>query len=89
MPLVDYFGTILSKRPDDWDGSLPQFKALPGDEYQVPTLIARDGVHPSYPKRYVDDYSDEALRHSGYILRNYLTLMTYAEVIEKVLEPPR
>src|SRR6266850_5335715 len=36
LPLIDYFSEILKRRPDDWDGSLPQFKALPGDEYQVP-----------------------------------------------------
>jgi lysophospholipase L1-like esterase len=52
LPLIDYFGEILTRRPDDWDGSLPQFKASPGDEYQVLTLIARDGVHPSNPKQH-------------------------------------
>ena len=87
VPLVDYFGEILKRRPDDWDGSLPQFKSLPGDEYQVPTLIARDGVHPSNPKPFANDFSDEALRSNGYGLRNFLTLMAYAEVITKVLRP--
>jgi hypothetical protein len=86
IPLVDYFGEILQRRPDDWDGALPKFKGLSGDEYQVPTLIARDGVHPSNPKQFAGDYSDEALRSNGYGLRNFLTLMTYAEVIEKVLQ---
>jgi lysophospholipase L1-like esterase len=84
VPLEDYFEEVLKRRPKDWDGSLAQFKDAPGDEYQVPTLISRDGVHPSNPKKY-RDYSAESLRSNGYILRNSLTLLTYAEVIEKVL----
>jgi lysophospholipase L1-like esterase len=84
VPLIDYFEEILNRRPRDWDGSLPQFKGLPGDEYQVPTLVARDGVHPSNPSRFVNDFSEEGLRTNGFSLRNYLTLVAYAEVIEKV-----
>jgi hypothetical protein len=53
----------------------------------VPTLIARDGVHPSYPKKHQNDFSEESLRNSGYTLRNYLTLLKYAEVIDLVLKP--
>jgi len=85
VPLIDYFAEILKRRPDDWDGTMPQFKSSPGDEYQVPTLIARDGVHPSNPKPYANDFSDEGLRHDGFALRNYLTLTAYAGAIEKVL----
>lgn len=87
LPLVDYSAQILQRRPEDWDGSLPQFKDLPGGDYEVPTLIARDGVHPSNPKLWVNDYSEEGLRHNGYTLRNYLTLLAYADVIEQVLQP--
>jgi len=89
VPLSDSFGEIIKRRPDDWDGALPKFKELPGDEYQVPTLIARDGVHPSNPKPFADDYAEQALRNSGYGLRNFLTLMAYAEVINKVLQPSK
>ncbi len=85
VPLVDYFQEVLKRRPDDWDGSLAKFKDAAGDEYQVPTLIARDGVHPSNPRKY-QDYSEESLRSNGYVLRNYLTLRSYAEVIERVLQ---
>jgi hypothetical protein len=85
VPLIDYLAEILKRRPDDWDGSLPQFKAALGDEYQVPTLIARDGVHPSNPKQYSNTYSETALRQNGFSLRNYLTLLSYGEVIENVL----
>jgi hypothetical protein len=87
VPLVDYFGEIFKRRPEDWDGALPKFKGLPGDEYQVSTLVARDGVHPSNPKQFAGDFSDEALRSSGYGLRNFLTMMAYAAVIEKILQP--
>src|SRR5262249_39911013 len=73
VPLVDYQAEILKRRPDDWDGALPKFKDASGDGYQVPTLIARDGVHPSNPAKY-KDYSEESLKHNGYVLRNYLTL---------------
>jgi len=86
VPLINYFAEILKRRPEDWDGSMAQFKGRPGDEYQVPTLIARDGVHPSNPSRYANDFSEEALRTNGFSLRNYLTLLAYAEVIEKVLQ---
>ena len=89
IPLVDYFDEAMKRRPQDWDGSLAQFKDLPGDEYQVPTLIARDGVHPSNPSRFVNDFSEEALRTNGFSLRNYLTLLAYADVIEKVLRRPK
>ena len=85
VPLIDYCAEILKRRPKDWNGALPQFKGLPGDEYQVPTLIARDGVHPSNPKQYANDFSDEGLNHNGFALRNFLTMTAYAGVIEQVL----
>ena len=85
LPVIDYAAAILHRRPDDWDGALPQFKSAPGDEYQVPTLIARDGVHPSNPSKWANDFSAEGLKHNGYALRNSLTLLTYAELVERVL----
>ncbi|MGQ9574838.1 MAG: SGNH/GDSL hydrolase family protein [Thermoguttaceae bacterium] len=89
VPLCDYHAEILKRRPDDWDGTLEKFKHLPGDEYNVPTLISRDGVHPSNPRKYAGDYSAEALRCSGYGLRSYLALLKYAEVIREVLAPKK
>jgi lysophospholipase L1-like esterase len=86
VPLIDYQAEILKRRPDDWDGALPQFKDVKGSEYEVPTLIARDGVHPSNPRVY-QDYSAASLRCNGYALRNYLTLQQYAAVIRQVLHP--
>src|SRR5262249_32884505 len=84
VPVVDYFAEVLKRRPDDWDGALPKFKDAPGGEYEVPTLIARDGVHPSNPKKY-QTYDEEGLKNNGYVLRNFLVLRAYDEVIGKVL----
>ena len=42
-------------------------------------------MHPSQPEEYRNDYSEDALNHSGFSLRNYLALMKYAEVIDTVL----
>jgi hypothetical protein len=80
VPLVDYHAEILGRRPDDWDGATDSFRGY--RDYDVPTLLSRDGVHPSAPKRFSDDYSDEALKCHGYGLRTYLVLMKYAEVLE-------
>jgi hypothetical protein len=89
VPLVDYHAGILERRPDDWDGAQPEFRealAAGGSEYEVPTLVCGDGVHPSNPRAH-QDYSAESLRSNGFALRNYLTLLRYAEVIEHVFKP--
>ena len=80
VPLVDYHSEILKRRPADWDGAMDKFSQYKG--YDVPTLLSRDGVHPSNPKDYCDDYSEEGLKCCGYSLRNYLVLMKYAEVLK-------
>lgn len=79
IPLIDFHADILERRPNDWDGAMDKFSQYKG--YDVPTLLARDGVHPSNPKQYQDDYSTEGMRSSGYVLRNYLALMKYVEVL--------
>jgi hypothetical protein len=85
VPLVDYHAEILTRRPNDWDGSIA---AAPGeDPYEVLTLISGDGVHPSNPARYFKDYSDEALRTSGFGLRTAQALLAYDEVISILSEP--
>jgi lysophospholipase L1-like esterase len=88
VPLVDYFAEVLRRRPGDWDGSLEKFRDAPGDEYQVPTLISRDGVHPSHPRDFVRDFSEEGLSKNGYGLRSYMVLRSYSQVIDRVLDPP-
>jgi lysophospholipase L1-like esterase len=85
IPLIDYSDQIFRRRPADWDGSSPEFKNIAGDTYEVPALISRDGVHPSNPQKYVNDFSEFALRESGYTLRNYLTMSVYADVIRNVI----
>ncbi|HLJ57471.1 MAG TPA: GDSL-type esterase/lipase family protein [Chthonomonadaceae bacterium] len=80
VPRIDYHAEILKRRPNDWDGALEKFSAY--RDYDVPTLISRDGVHPSFPAKFQNDYSPEGLRSCGYALRNYLTLLKYAEVID-------
>jgi lysophospholipase L1-like esterase len=87
VPLVDYFAEVLRRRPDDWDGSLKKFSDVPGGDYEVPTLIARDGVHPSNPQAYFGNFSEKALNTNGYNLRNYLVLLAYSRVIDRVLDP--
>jgi lysophospholipase L1-like esterase len=88
VPLVDYQAEILKRRPDDWDGSLAKFKEAAKDVYQVPTLIAGDGVHPSNPSKF-SDCSEESLKSNGYLLRSYLTLLGYADVVREVLQPAK
>ena len=44
-----------------------------------------DGVHPSYPKEYQNDFSEEGLKNSGYTLRNYVTLKALWEINNGVL----
>jgi lysophospholipase L1-like esterase len=82
VPLCDYMGECLKRRPDDWDGAEDKFKDH--KDYDVPTLIARDGVHPSNPKAFSGDYSEEGLKNNGFGLRNYVSMMSYAEVIRAV-----
>ena len=86
VPLVDFFDECLKRRPDDWDGTLAKFNDGNKDVYQVPTLISKDGVHPSNPKQFSGDYGEEGLRSNGFVLRNYLTLIAYADVIQKTLK---
>jgi hypothetical protein len=85
VPLIDYHAEILTRRPNDWDGSTAA--APGGDVYEVLTLISGDGVHPSNPVKYFNDYSDEALRISGFGLRTAQALLAYDEVISIISGP--
>jgi len=85
VPLTDYHAEILRRRRDDWDGAAEKFSPYEG--YDVPTLLSRDGVHPSHPVKYRDDYSEEALDRCGFSLRNYMVLMRYADVLGAVWPP--
>src|SRR5262245_22173753 len=82
VPVCDYQAAILERRPDDWDGAAKKFDEYKG--YDVPTLLSRDGVHPSNPSKYAGDYSAEGLKSNGFVLRNYVTMTSYAAVIREV-----
>lgn len=84
IPVIDYYAEIMRRRPDDWNGKMEKFKAYKG--YNVPTLIARDGTHPSNFGKLVNDWSEEGLNKNGYTLRNYMTVRMYYQVITKVLK---
>ncbi len=84
VPVCDYMAAVLQRRPDDWDGTLDRFR--PREGYDVLTLIAGDGVHPSNPREFQNDFSEQALATGGYTLRNYLVLRDYARVIRFVLD---
>jgi hypothetical protein len=85
LPLIDFSNEILERRHFDWDGSSSEFNDAPGDTYEVPTLISRDGVHPSNTRAYANDFSEMGLSNNGFTLRNYLTMAVYADVIREVL----
>ena len=79
----------MRRRPDDWNGALPQFKDQSAkDVYAVETIVSGDGTHPSNPARYVNDFSEEALSHNGYTLRNYMTLRTYYLLLSRIFQSP-
>lgn len=89
VPVIDYQAEILKRRPEDWNGALPQFKAEAArDTYSVPTLLSGDGTHPSNPPKF-QDYSEDSLNKNGYQLRTVLTLNMYAEVIRTILAPEK
>ncbi len=84
-PLIDLWAEMVRRRPEDWDGKLAKFDEGGWKGYNVPTMMARDGIHPSNPKKFQGDFSAEGLRSSGFNLRNYLTLKTWYEIYQKVL----
>jgi len=88
VPLIDYHAAILQRRPGDWNGAKDAFRDYHG--YKLPTLISRDGIHPSNPRQWANDHSEEGLNHNGFTLRNNITMMVYANVICHVIqgEPP-
>lgn len=80
LPLIDYEREILSRRPNDWNG----------------TLLGRNNVHPTVGQGDVNAASaptPENLRASGYLLRGWLSVRKIVEVKRAVLDgqplPPR
>jgi hypothetical protein len=75
LPLIDFEREILTRRPDDWNG----------------TLLNRDDVHPTAAVGEVKPTSEptpENLRTSGYLLRGWLSVRKLAEVKRRVIDVP-
>lgn len=83
VPLIDFYAHVMNRRPDDWDGALAAFEHF--SQWEVPTLISKDGVHPSNPQQWRNNYTEDGLMRNGNVLRSYLAMMAYAEVIDVVI----
>lgn len=73
IPLIDFEREILTRRPDDWNG----------------TLLNKDDVHPTAKVGEIhaaSEPTEENLRTSGYLLRGWLTVRKIAEVKKRVLD---
>jgi hypothetical protein len=73
LPLIDYEREIVTRRPDDWNG----------------TLLAHNDAHPTAQVGEVTAASaptEENLRTSGYLLRGWLSVRKIAEVKRAVLD---
>lgn len=92
VPLIDLYDEVITRRPhnpptDTWDGADPMWSAYSG--YEVPTLVARDGVHLSNWSGGRNNFDlVEGLNKNGYTLRNYLTLQKMYDIWEQVLSQP-
>ena len=72
-PLIDLEREILSRRPDDWNG----------------TLLEKNDVHLSAARgdvTAVSEPTEEHLRESGYLLRGWLSVRKIAEVKRRVFD---
>jgi hypothetical protein len=72
LPLIDYHGEIVKRRPTEWLG----------------TLISDDGVHPTGDHGGAgpgSEPTEENLKNSGYLLRGVLSVRKIVEVKARVL----
>ena len=73
LPLIDFEREILTRRPDDWNG----------------TLLGKGDVHPTADHGGATPHSAptaENLRNSGYLLRGWLSVEKIAEVKKTVFD---
>ena len=76
LPLIDYEREILTRRPDDWNG----------------TLLNENDVHPTAATggeggvKATSAPTDENLKSSGYLLRGWLSVKKIGEVKRLVLD---
>jgi lysophospholipase L1-like esterase len=73
LPLIDYEQEVLTRRQDDWNG----------------TLLGKNDVHPTASQGGATAASEptaENLRNSGYLLRGWLSVKKIAEVKKAVFD---
>ena len=74
VPMIDYFGEILARHPDDWNG----------------TLLGKNDVHPTASAGDVNASSEptaENLNKVGYLLRGWLSVQKIKDVKAKAIDP--
>ena len=73
VPLIDFWGEIMKRRPTDWNG----------------TLLGKNDVHPTADHGGANPGSeptDENLKNSGLLLRGWLSVRKIGEVKEQVID---
>ena len=76
LPLIDYEREILTRRPNDWNGTLLN----ENDEHPTANTGGENGVKASSAP------TDDNLQRSGYLLRGWLSVKKIGEVKRKVLD---
>jgi lysophospholipase L1-like esterase len=76
IPMIDYEREILTRRPNDWNGTL----LGKDDEHPTAATGGENGVTASSAP------TDENLRRSGYLLRGWLSVKKIGEVKRRVLD---
>ena len=102
VPLIEYHDECTTRRPhnppnDTWNGVDAMWNAFSG--YEVPTMISRDGVHPSNWSRGRSNFGNDpydwdptdtdpdGLNTNGFNLFTYLVLMKADEVHTQAIIP--
>ncbi len=76
LPLIDYEREILTRRPNDWNGTLLN----ENDLHPTAQTGGENGVKASSAP------TDDNLKNSGYLLRGWLSVRKIGEVKRKVLD---
>jgi lysophospholipase L1-like esterase len=76
LPLIDYEREILTRRPNDWNGTLLN----KNDEHPTAETGGENGVKASSAP------TEHNLKRSGYLLRGWLSVRKIGEVKRKVLD---
>lgn len=74
VPLIDFYGEILARQPDGWNG----------------TLLQKDDVHPTAKAGEIgaaSEPTEENLGKVGYLLRGWLSVQKIKEVKAKAIDP--